>query len=98
MSKKQPASSKAVTPDRAARLYRLISLLGGAPQSRSVLIRKLRLDVRGFYRDLELLRTAGIEVPLSSGKYALAGELDDAIALLPFPDPRLTLGEAVQIA
>ena len=92
------AASRTVTGERAARLYRLMQLLNTRPQSRDVLIRRLRLDVRGFYRDLELLRAAGIEVPLVEGRYTLEGSVDEALSLLPFPDPRMTLGEARQLA
>jgi len=41
---------------RAARLYRLLSMLGRGPQTRVALIRRLRLGLRGYYRDLEVLR------------------------------------------
>jgi hypothetical protein len=87
-----------VTAERAARLYRLLHLLGGGPQTRAALTRRLRLDVRGFYRDLELLRSAGIVVPLADGRYTLDEPAADAAARLPFPDPRLTLGEATLLA
>jgi predicted DNA-binding transcriptional regulator YafY len=87
-----------VTADRFTRLYRLVQLLASGPQPRSVLARKLRLDVRGFYRDLELLRATGLPITLSEGRYGLEGSTDDALALLPFPDPRLTYGEALLLA
>src|SRR5947209_18549291 len=93
----QPAAlSKTVTAERAGRLYRLLKMLGVSPQSRGALTRRLRLDVRGFYRDLELLRTAGIELPLVKGRYSLHDSVGEAIGRLPFPDPRLTLGEPGQ--
>jgi hypothetical protein len=91
-------AAKAVTPERAARLYRLLHLLGAGPQSRSTLTRRLRLDVRGFYRDLELLRSAGIAVSLQNRRYSLEESVDAASGRLPFPDPRLTLNEALQLA
>jgi hypothetical protein len=94
-----PAEARAaVTAERFARLYRLLQFLAGGPQTRDRLTRTLRLDVRGFYRDLELLRAAGIGVALEEGRYGLVGELEDALARLPFPDPHLTLGEARQLA
>jgi predicted DNA-binding transcriptional regulator YafY len=92
------ATAKTVTAERAARLYRLLQLLGAGPQTRDVLMRRLKLDIRGFYRDLELLRDAGIAVPLAEGRYRLNGNADAAVARLPFPDPLLTLGEAEQLA
>jgi hypothetical protein len=87
-----------VTAERAARLYRLLQLLGGGPQSRSVLTRRLRLDMRGFYRDLQLLRRCGITVALVKARYSLVQDLADALGRLPFPDPHFTLREAVQLA
>ena len=54
--------------------------------------------MRGFYRDLEVLRAIGIAVRLSKGKYLLEEEVAAAIDRLPFPDPSLTLGEARQLA
>src|SRR5262249_10150045 len=89
---------RAVTHERAKRLYRLLHLLATGPQTRATLMKRLQLDVRGFYRDLELLRSSGIELPLSQRRYTLAMKVDDAIARLPFPDPRLTLAEAIQLA
>lgn len=90
--------SRAVTPERAARLHRLLRLFAAGPQTREALARKLRLDVRSFYRDLELLRDSGIELPLIDRHYVLKEGVEPAIARLPFPDPRLTLGEAIQLA
>ena len=92
------AQSKTVTAERAARLYRLLKLLAAGPQSRPTLTRRLRLDVRGFYRDLDLLRSAGIDLPLLKGRYILRDKVRDAVTRLPFPDPRLTLGEAGLLA
>jgi predicted DNA-binding transcriptional regulator YafY len=99
MAKKRNASPKsAVTPERFARLVRLVRLLAEKPLPREALSRRLRLDVRGFYRDLELVRAAGVPITLAEGRYGLEGGRDAALARLPFPDPHLTLGEAVQLA
>ena len=89
---------KTVTAERAARLYRLLKLLAGGPQTRGTLIRRLRLDIRGFYRDLVLLRDSGIDLTLANRRYGLAEDVGKAIARLPFPDPRLSLAEAVQLS
>jgi predicted DNA-binding transcriptional regulator YafY len=88
----------AVTDERAARLYRLLQLLSRSPQSRDVLTRQLGTDVRGFYRDLKLLRDAGISLPLHLGLYVLVEDVEKAVERLPFPDPMLTLGEARLLA
>jgi hypothetical protein len=87
-----------VTAERAARLYRLLQLLGRGPQTRAMLTKRLHLDVRGFYRDLELLRQIDITVQTRRRRYELEGTVEDAVARLPFPDPNLTLGEAMQLA
>jgi len=97
-SKVPAAPVKTVTAERAARLYRLLKLVGDKPRTRAELSRRLRLDIRGFYRDLELLRTAGIELPLVKRRYALQEPVAVVLARLPFPDPGLTLGEAMQLA
>ena len=97
-SQRATPALRAVTPERARRLCRMLQLLDAGPQTRATLTRQLRLDVRGFYRDLELLRSAGIAVSLQKRRYTLDEPVDRAIARLPFPDPRLTLGEAQQVA
>jgi predicted DNA-binding transcriptional regulator YafY len=88
----------AVTPERFTRLYRLLQLLASRPRTRETISRHLKLDVRGFYRDLEVLRAAGIHVSLTEGRYHLTDAVDEAIARLPFPDPHLTLGEVQALA
>ncbi len=104
MAKKRKSPAKpapiaaSVTPERFLRLYRMVQLLADSPQTRESITRRLRLDVRGFYRDLDLLRSAGVSVILETGRYSLGQKEDDALALLPFPDPRLTLGAARTLA
>jgi hypothetical protein len=102
MAKKPSTASQAlvktVTAERAGRLYQLLKLVGAKPRTRDELRRRLRLDIRGFYRDLELLRTAGIELVLVKRRYVLQEPVAEVLARLPFPDPRLTLGEAMQLA
>jgi hypothetical protein len=93
------AGSVTLTAQRAARLYRLVTLLGHGPQTRQQILRRLKLDVRGFYRDLEALRGLGVEVtPGEDNRYWLAGDLDDALARLPFPDPGLNFWDVQQLA
>ena len=96
-TKRPRPAPRAVTAERASRLHRLLKLLGNGPKTRDALTKQLRLDVRGFYRDLELLRGADIAVQLKNRRYVLGEEVGRAVARLPFPDPRLTLGEAVQL-
>jgi hypothetical protein len=98
--KPQPKTSEpaGVTAERFIRLHRMIRLLAGGPQPRESLARRLKLDVRGFYRDLEVLRAAGIPVTVTGGRYGLSGPADTALSRLPFPDPHLTLGEVIALA
>ena len=87
-----------VTPERFARLHLLLTVLAKSPQTREVLARKLKLDVRGFYRDLDVLRQAGVTIVLDEGRYYLTETLEASRQRLPFPDPMFTLGEAMQVA
>ena len=100
MPKKQaaPPPGAGVTVDRATRLLRLIRLLGTGPQQRSSITRKLRLGIRGYYRDLEVIRSVGIVIEFSNGRYRLVDEVNFAIERLPFPDPGLNVGEARTLA
>lgn len=96
-SRSQPgpvADRSAVTPDRFVRLYRLVQMLARAPQNRQALAKRLSVDIRGFYRDLDVVRKAGVPISLSAGRYSLSEAVATALARLPFPDPHLTLGDA----
>jgi predicted DNA-binding transcriptional regulator YafY len=97
--KKVEAASVILTAQRAARLYRLLTLLGDGPLTRLQLTRRLKIDIRGFYRDLESLRGLGIAVETGDdNRYSLVGSLDDALARLPFPDPGLNFRDVQQLA
>jgi predicted DNA-binding transcriptional regulator YafY len=97
--KKANPTPPTLTAARAARLYKLLTLLGTGPQTRRLLLSRLKLDVRGFYRDLETLRRHGIEITAAAdNRYSLTGTLDDALANLPFPDPGLNVRDALQLA
>lgn len=88
-----------LTGQRAGRLFRLLTLLGNGSLTRERILRKLRIDVRGFYRDLEALRSLGVEVEMGDdNRYALALEFDEAMARLPFPDPGLNFRDVQQLA
>lgn len=93
-----PAMAPAVTPGRAGRLYRLVSLTAEGPRTRKHLLGKLKLDVRAFYRDLEFLRGLGVDVVADGDKYHLASELDSALAKLPFPDPGLSFRDVLALS
>jgi biotin operon repressor len=96
--KKVEALSVTLTAQRAARLYRLLTLLEDGPQTRQQLLRRLKIDIRGFYRDLESLRELGIEIHTDDNRYGLIGKLEDALARLPFPDPGLNFRDVQQLA
>jgi hypothetical protein len=89
---------KPITADRARRLYRLLKLLGEKAQTRAVVTRRLKLNLRGFYRDLLALRELGIVVHLIEGRYTLEGDFPEALDLLPLPGLELTFGDALQLA
>lgn len=96
--KKQATPEVHLTPARATRLYKLLGALSTAPQTRMALRRKLRIDTRGFYRDLEALRKLGIEIAADDdGRYNLSGTLEDALSRFPLPDPVLNVREAMQL-
>jgi len=97
-TRRRAAPSVEITAARAARLHRLVLLLRDKPQTRAYLCRQLGLDVRTFYRDLDLLRSWGLGLPLREQRYTLELEWPAVYALLPFPDPRLSLAEAQQLA
>jgi predicted DNA-binding transcriptional regulator YafY len=91
------AARSGLTAERIVRLYQLLRLLA-APQRRETLTRRLRIDVRGFYRDLESLRNLGVAVSLEDGRYRVNEPMDAALGRLPFPDPQLTFGDARTLA
>ena len=95
---KAKTGSSGVSLSRARRLVGLIQLLGAGAMIRGNLMRKLHLDIRGFYRDLQCLRKAGIRIKLRDGKYALLEKVEESLVKLPFPDPGLSLGEAMLLA
>ncbi|MCZ2341736.1 MAG: hypothetical protein LC104_08055 [Bacteroidales bacterium] len=96
--KKTDEVAATLSPHRAARLYRLLVLTAEAPRTRKLLLNRLKLDLRGFYRDLEFLRSLGIEVSLTDERYQLPGELNAALSRLPLPDPCLSFQEAMQLS
>jgi predicted DNA-binding transcriptional regulator YafY len=98
MVKSHKPAPVALTPDRVARLYRLVRLLGTGPKTRRILLRKLKVDTRGFYRDFEKLRAFGVAMEMHDGRYVLMESVREALARLPFPDPGLSVQEALQLA
>ena len=87
-----------LTRGRAARLYQLVRELSEGPKPRAHLLKELRIGLRTFYREVELLARAGIRIQLSRKMYELRTTLDHAEKRLPFPDPQLTFSEMRQLA
>jgi predicted DNA-binding transcriptional regulator YafY len=73
-------------------------LLAYRPHTRDALAQRLGVDVRGFYRDLELLRKVNVPISVAGGRYSLEADRAEAIDRLPFPDPLLTVGEVRELA
>src|SRR5688572_7489176 len=48
-----------ISADRAGRLYKLLVALGEEPQDRENLAKRLKVGVRTFFRDVDLLRECG---------------------------------------
>jgi predicted DNA-binding transcriptional regulator YafY len=94
---KSATPTSGISLERAVRLNKLITLLDGATRNRDVLLKKLGLDVRSFYRDIAYLRELGIEVEAEDAKYKLETKVDVARSKLPLPDPGLTVEEAKQL-
>ncbi len=91
-------SAPTVTLQRAGRLFRLVSLTAEATRTRKLLLTRLKVDLRGFYRDLELLRSLGIDISCDGDRYQLIGELDEALSKLPFPDPGLSFRDVLALS
>lgn len=94
-AKPSAMQAKSVTVERVTRMCRLLEFLGESPRTRAAILQRLRIDVRTFYRDLELLRECDIVVELTKRKYhLLSPAVKEAWTRLPLPDPGLTLGDA----
>jgi hypothetical protein len=59
---------------------------------------ELRIGVRTFYREWELLRWCGVRVRQRSRLYSLLTTAEEAEGLLPFPDPQLSFAEMAELA
>jgi predicted DNA-binding transcriptional regulator YafY len=80
---------------RAGRLYKLLKQLSSGPAQRSTMLKRLRVGMRTFYRDIDLLRECGVEIETRAEGYSLTESLEDALDRLPFPDPELTFGDVL---
>jgi hypothetical protein len=98
MSKSVASDASTLTSARATRLYKLLSLLEGSTRARATLLKKLKVDLRGFYRDVEVLRELGIKIEVEGDRYTLGTTLNEALALLPFPDPGLSFADVLNLS
>jgi hypothetical protein len=87
-----------ITLQRAARLHRLVSFLAETPRNRAVILSELRIGLRTFYRELELLKRCGVRVRHKSKLYLLSATAEEAEGRLPFPDPQLSFSEMAELA
>lgn len=90
---KADTPTTSVTLERATRLGKLLKLIAKTARPRAVLMDKLKVDLRGFYRDVKTVRALGIAVDSDRDLYKLTDDLDDARGKLPCPDPLLTVAE-----
>src|SRR3954451_10356702 len=91
-------SSPVLTPDRATRLCKMLVALGHGPQPKQILVKKLKVEERGFFRDLRLMRQLGIHVASNNRGYVLASSLNDAVRRLPVTGLQISLADAVEIS
>jgi hypothetical protein len=83
---------------RAARLHRLVRFLAEAPRNRAAILSELRIGLRTFYRELELLKRCGVKVRFRTKVYTLSATVEQAEGRLPFPDPQLSFAEMAELA
>jgi hypothetical protein len=69
-----------------------------APRTRSVILSELRIGLRTFYRELELLKKCGVKVRHKHKLYHLLPTAAEALGRLPFPDPQLSFAEMAELA
>jgi predicted DNA-binding transcriptional regulator YafY len=86
-----------ITLQRAARLHRLVRFLAGAARTRPAILSELRVGLRTFYRELELLRKCGVRVRHKQKLYQLLPTATEALGRLPFPDPQLSFAEMAEL-
>ena len=87
-----------ITLPRAARLHRLVRFLAEAPRNRTAILSELRIGLRTFYREWELLKRCGVKVRQRSKLYFLWATAEQAEGRLPSPDPQLSFAEVAELA
>lgn len=87
-----------ITLQRAARLHRLVAYLAGVPRPRADVLAHLRIGLRTFYRELDLLKKCGVKVKHRARLYHLMATAEEAEGRLPFPDPQLSFAEMAELS
>ncbi|MGP0070175.1 MAG: hypothetical protein ACLQGP_42075 [Isosphaeraceae bacterium] len=95
-SRRRP--SVRITLQRAERLHRLVTFLAESPRNRASILSELRIGLRTFYRELELLKRCGVKVRHRTKVYSLQATSEQAEGRLPFPDPQLSFAEMSELA
>ncbi len=87
-----------ITLQRAARLHRLVRFLAENPRARNAILSELRIGLRTFYRELELLNRCGVKIRHKNKLYLLLPTAKEAEGRLPFPDPQLSFAEMAELS
>jgi hypothetical protein len=87
-----------ITLPRAARLHRLVRFLAEKPRARSAILSDLKIGLRTFYRELDLLSRCGVKVRHKVKLYHLTPTAAEAEGRLPFPDPQLSFAEMAELS
>lgn len=87
-----------ITLQRAARLHRLVTFLAGVPRPRADVLAHLRIGLRTFYRELDLLKKCGVKVKHRAKLYHLLATAEEGEGRLPFPDPQLSFAEMAELS
>jgi hypothetical protein len=75
-----------------------VSFLAENPRNRAAILSELRIGLRTFYRELELLKRCGVKVRHKTKQYLLLATAEQAEGRLPFPDPQLSFAEMAELA
>ena len=73
-------------------------MLDASSTARELLLDRLAIGLRTFYRELDLLKKCGIKVLRDGKSYKLTSTIAEAEARLPFPDPQLSFAEMAELA
>jgi predicted DNA-binding transcriptional regulator YafY len=87
-----------ITLQRAARLHRMVRYLTETSRTRNSILSYLRIGLRTFYRELDLLKKCGVRIRLRAKLYNLVPTFAEAEGRLPFPDPQLSFAEMAELA